>query len=197
LGAGTGLGQAFLIWSAAENGYHVVASEGGHVDFAPRTPLEISLLTFLTAKYARVSYERILSGHGILDIYAFLVEEPAFRFLTRADTAAAMVAEDPAAVISRRALDGSDPVCAMTLAVFSNVLGALAGNLALSLLATGGVFIAGGIAPRVLPFLQKGLFREAFEQKGRLTPLVARIPAFVVTHPQPGLLGAATVAASL
>jgi glucokinase len=85
----------------------------------------------------------------------------------------------------------------MTLAVFSNVLGALAGNLALSLLATGGVFIAGGIAPRVLPFLQKGLFREAFEQKGRLTPLVARIPAFVVTHPQPGLLGAATVAASL
>ena len=124
-------------------------------------------------------------------------EEAAFRMLGRPDTASAMAAGDPAAVISRRALDGSDPVCAAALATFCGVLGALAGNLALALLTTGGVFIAGGIAPRVLPFLQKGLFRDAFERKGRLQPIVARIPVFVVTHAQPGLLGAATVAAAL
>ena len=99
---------------------------------------------------------------------------------------------DPAAVITQRALDFSDPVCEMAVAIFSSVLGALAGNLALYALATGGVFIAGGIAPRVLPYLQRGGFRDAFEAKGRMTPLVARIPAFVVTHPQLGLLGAAT-----
>jgi glucokinase len=197
LGAGTGLGEAFLHWSATENRYRVLPSEGGHADFAPRTALEISLLTYLTAKYGRVSYERILSGQGLVDLYAFLSEEPAFRALRSPGTAAAIATEDPAAAISRRALDGSDPVCEAALGVFAGVLGALAGNLALTLLATGGVFVAGGIAPRVLPFLQKGLFRDAFERKGRLQPLVARIPAFVVTHPQPGLLGAATIAAGI
>ncbi|MES1205743.1 MAG: glucokinase [Pseudomonadota bacterium] len=197
LGAGTGLGQAFLLWSPADNRYQVVPSEGGHVDFAPRTPLEADLLRFLAAKYGRVSYERVLSGHGLVDAYAFLSEEPAFRALGRADTPAAMAAEDPAAVISTRALDGSDPVCAAALTVFCGVLGALAGNLALEVLATGGVFVAGGIAPRVLPFLRRGGFREAFERKGRLQPLVARIPAFVVTHGEPGLVGAAAVAAAL
>jgi glucokinase len=197
LGPGTGLGQAFLLWSAAEDRYQVVPSEGGHVDFAPRTPLESDLLAYLTAKYGRVSYERVLSGHGLVDLFAFLSAEPAFRVLGRADTAAAMAVGDPAAVISRRALDGTDPVCAAALTIFCDVLGALAGNLALTLLATGGVFIAGGIAPRVLPFLQKGGFREAFERKGRLQPLVARIPVFVVTHPQAGLLGAAKLAAVL
>ena len=197
LGAGTGLGQAFLLWSPAEDRYQVVPSEGGHADFAPRTALEASLLRFLAAKYGRVSYERILSGHGLVDLFAFLNEEPAFRALARPETAAAMATEDPAAVISQRALDGSDPVCAAALGVFASVLGALAGNLALTVLATGGVFIAGGIAPRVLPFLERGFVREAFERKGRLHQLVAQVPLFVVTHPQPGLLGAASVAAGL
>ena len=197
LGAGTGLGQAFLLWSAAEGRHHVVPSEGGHCDFAPRTSLEADLLRYLTAKYGRVSYERILSGHGLVDAYAFLSEEPALRVLGRPETVTALGAEDPAAVISRRALDGSDPVCGAALAIFCGVLGALAGNLALTVLATGGVFVAGGIAPRVLPFLQKGLFREAFERKGRLQPLVARIPAYIVTHAEPGLLGAAAIAAQL
>lgn len=197
LGAGTGLGQAFLLWSASENRYQVVSSEGGHIDFAPRTPLECDLLLFLAAKYGRVSYERVLSGHGLVDLYAFLSEESAFRALGRPDTPAAMAAGDPAAVITQRALDGSDPICAAALTVFCNVLGALSGNLALTLLATGGVFIAGGIAPRVLPFLQRPSFRESFERKGRLQPLVARVPVLVVTHAQPGLLGAATVAAGL
>jgi len=197
MGAGTGLGQAFLLWSQAEDGYQVVPSEGGHIDFAPRPGMEGELLRFLPAKYGRVSYERVLSGHGLVYLYAFLSEEPAFRALQKPETVAALAAQDPAAVISQRAQDGSDTICGAALSIFCSVMGALAGNLALTVLATGGVFVAGGIAPRVLPFLQKGLFRDAFERKGRLQGIVARIPAFVVTHSEPGLLGAATVAASL
>jgi len=200
LGAGTGLGEAFLLWSKANQRYEVVASEGGHMDFAPRTPLEAGLMQFLTAKYGRVSCERILSGPGLVDVFSFFAQEPACRPLIRPETRAALAepgpGHDPAATISERALAGADPVCEMALAVFCSVLGSVAGNLALAVLATGGVFVAGGIAPRVLPYLQKGVFREAFDRKGRLHTLVERIPAFVVTHPQIGLLGAATVAAS-
>jgi glucokinase len=199
LGAGTGLGQAFLLWSAAENAYQVVPSEGGHVDLAARTPLEHGLVAFLTGKYGRVSCERVLSGNGLVDAFKFLSEEPACRSLIRPETAAVLAApgNDPAAAISQRALAGTDPVCEMALALFCSVLGAVAGNLGLMVLATGGVFVAGGIAPRVLPFLQRGGFREAFDRKGRLHTLVERMPAYVVTHPQPGLLGAATIAAGL
>ncbi len=196
-----GIERVQLVKSAPDNGYQVIASEGGHADLAPRTPLEMGLLHFLTAKYGRVSYERVLSGHGLVDVFTFLSQEPACATMVRDDTRAALAAQgpghDPAAVISRRGLDGSDPVCEMALAIFCSVLGALAGNLGLYALASGGVFIAGGIAPRVLPYLQRGGFREAFERKGRMTPLVARLPAFVVTHPQPGLLGAAIIAAAL
>ena len=199
LGAGTGLGQAFLLWSATEDRYHVIPSEGGHVDLAARTPLEQGLVRFLTVKYGRVSCERVLSGHGLVDAFAFLAEEPACSGLIRPETAAVLATpgpgHDPAAAISARAMDGSDPVCEMALALFCSVLGAVAGNLALMVLATGGVFVAGGIAPRILSFLQRGVFREAFDRKGRLHTLVERIPAYVVTHPQPGLLGAAAVAA--
>jgi glucokinase len=199
LGAGTGLGQAFLLWSPAENRYQVVSSEGGHVDLAARTPLEQGLVQFLTVKYGRVSCERVLSGQGLVDVFAFLSEEPACQGLLRREAAALLGGaaghKDPAAAISERALAGTDPVSEMALAIFCSVLGAVAGNLALMVLATGGVFVAGGIAPRVLPFLQRGGFREAFDRKGRLHTLVERIPAYVVTHPQPGLLGAATVAA--
>jgi glucokinase len=196
LGAGTGLGQAFLIWSATENRYQVVSSEGGHVDLAARTPLEHGLVHFLTGKYGRVSCERVLSGQGLVDVFKFLSEEPACRGLIRPETAAVLAAtgNDPAAAISQRALAGTDPVCEMALALFCSVLGAVAGNLGLMVLATGGVYVAGGIAPRILPYLQRGGFREAFERKGRLHTLVERMPAYVVTHPQPGLLGAATIA---
>jgi glucokinase len=198
LGAGTGLGEAFLTWSPTENRYQVIPSEGGHADLAPRTPLELALFHYLTAKYGRVSYERVLSGRGLIDAFTFLSQEPACASMIREQTRADMAApgHDPAAVITQRALDFSDPVCEMAVAIFASVLGALAGNLALYALATGGVFIAGGIAPRVLPYLQRGTFREAFEAKGRMTSLVARIPAFIVTHPQLGLLGAATLASS-
>jgi glucokinase len=199
LGAGTGLGQAFLLWSAPENRYQVVASEGGHVDLAARTPLEHGLVHFLTGKYGRVSCERVLSGKGLVDVFQFLSEEPACRGLIRSETQAALAAagNDPAAVISQRALAGTDPVCEMALALFCSVLGAVAGNLGLMVLATGGVYVAGGIAPRILPFLQRGGFREAFDRKGRLHTLVERMPAYIVTHAQPGLLGAATIAAAL
>jgi len=199
LGAGTGLGQAFLFWSPTENRYRVVSSEGGHVDLAARTPLEHGLVQFLTRKYGRVSAERVLSGRGLVDVFTFLTEEPACRPLLRPETAAVLAAPEPrrdlAATISERALAGTDPVCEMALALFCSVLGATAGNLALMVLATGGVFVAGGIAPRILPYLQRGVFREAFDRKGRLHTLVERIPVYVVTHAQPGLLGAAKIAA--
>jgi glucokinase len=199
LGAGTGLGEAFLLWSTSENRYQVVPSEGGHMDFAPRTPLEAGLLQFLGNKYGRVSCERVLSGRGLVDVFSFLAQEPACRALIRPETIAALAqpSPDPAAIISERGLSGADPICEMSLAVFCSVLGAVAGNLALAVLATGGVFVVGGIAPRVLPYVEKGVFREAFESKGRLHTLLERLPAFVVTHPQVGLIGAAAAAASL
>jgi glucokinase len=201
LGPGTGLGQAFLLWSAADDRYQVVSSEGGHADLAARTPLEIGLTQFLAAKYGRVSCERVLSGHGLVDVFTFLSEEPACRALLRPETSAALAGSgpghDPAAEISKRAMAGVDPVCEMALSMFCSVLGATAGNLGLMVLATGGVYVAGGIAPRILSFLQRGAFREAFDRKGRLHTLVEKLPAFVVTHPQPGLLGAAKIAAAL
>jgi glucokinase len=200
LGAGTGLGEALLLWSGSLGRYEVVPSEGGHADFAPRTPMEAGLLQYLSSKYGRVSCERVLSGNGLVDIFSFLALEPACRPLIQPDTAAVLAApttdHDVAAEISKRGLAGTDPICEMSLALFCSVMGAVAGNMALGVLATGGVFVAGGIAPRILPYLQKGGFREAFERKGRLHTLVERIPAFVVTHPQPGLLGAATIASA-
>jgi glucokinase len=201
LGAGTGLGVAFLLWSTDDNAYQVIPSEGGHMDFAPRTPLEAGLMQYLIHKYGRVSCERVLSGRGLVDVFTFLSQEPGCRALIRPETTAALAVAhadaDPAAVISERGLTAADPICEMSLAVFCSVLGAVAGNLALAILATGGVFVAGGIAPRVLSYVQNGVFREAFDRKGRLHTLLERLPAFVVTHPQIGLVGAAAAAADL
>ncbi len=189
-GAGTGLGQAFLFWSPTDRRYQVVASEGGHVDFTPRTGLESGLLTYLTGRYGRVTYERVLSGAGIADIFGFLMNEPACRPLVSPETKAAMIVENPTAVVVRQALEGKDPICLIAMDLFSSALGGLAGNLALTFLASGGVFIAGGIAPRITTIMQNGTFREAFEAKGRFQPLVAKIPSFVVTHKEVGFLGA-------
>jgi glucokinase len=188
-GAGTGLGEAFLVWSPGENRYQVIPSEGGHVDFTPRTPLENGLLYYLSGRYGRVSFERVLSGAGIADIFNFLASEPSCRSLITEETRAAVVTEDPAAVVTRQAVAGKDPVCVIAINTFVSVLGGLAGNLALTTLASGGVFIAGGIAPRIVQFLQRGPFRESFEAKGRMQPLVAKIPAFLVVNPDLGLLG--------
>jgi glucokinase len=189
-GAGTGLGEAFLVWSPGDNRYQVIPSEGGHVDFTPRTSLETGLFHYLSGRYGRVSFERVLSGAGIADVFEFLMNEPACRPLVAEETRKAIIAEPPAAVITRMALEGKDPVCLMALNVFMSVLGGLTGNLALTMLASGGVFIAGGIAPRIAPLFTKGPFRESFEAKGRMQQIVARIPTFLVMHKDLGLLGA-------
>jgi glucokinase len=199
-GPGTGLGVAFLVWSTTEHRYQVVASEGGHMDFAARTPLEAALLQALSQKYGRVSLERVLSGAGIVDVFHFLESEPALRPMVRDETRAAMALADGgdgAAVVTKQALAGNDPVCLLAVNMFVSVLGGLAGNLALAGLATGGVYIAGGIGPRIVPLLQRGPFRECFEAKGRMQPLVRKIPAFLVVNPDLGLLGASVQAARI
>lgn len=193
LGAGTGLGQGFLIHTGEH--YIVVPSEGGHSDFAPRNALEIRLLGYLTEKFTRVSYERILSGQGLINIYEFfrdseqMAESPQVR--------AQMRTEDDAAVISHNGLERSDPLCERALDVFCAVYGAEAGNLGLKVLARGGVYLAGGIAGKIISRLEEGAFRYAFEQKGRYTTFLETVPTYVIVHPQPGLMGAAIAAKRL
>lgn len=189
-GAGTGLGEAFLVWSPGEDRYQVIPSEGGHVDFTPRTSLEAGLFHYLSGRYGRVSFERVLSGAGIADVFEFLTNEPACRPLVTEETRQAIIVEPPAAVITRMGVEGKDPVCLMTLNIFMSVLGGLLGNLALTMLASGGVYIAGGIAPRLSTLFPKGPFRESFEAKGRMQQIVARIPTYLVMHKDLGLLGA-------
>lgn len=193
LGGGTGLGEALLLWEG--DGYRVHSSEGGHADFAPRDVLQWGLLEFLHGQYKHVSYERVLSGPGLLNIYRYLVKRGLA--LEVSEVQAEMARGDPAAVISRHALAGTDAACAKALNIFISVYGAEAGNLALKVLATGGVYLAGGIAPRILDKLQSGTFILAFRQKGRLSAMLANIPVHVILNPRVGLLGAAAVAARL
>jgi glucokinase len=184
---GTGLGEAILCWDGTV--HHPVASEGGHVDFAPRGELQTKLLGWLAARHGHVSYERILSGPGIVAVYEFLretgvaAEAPALR--------TALAAADPAAVISRAALDQNDPLCEATLDVFVRVLGAKAGNLALEAVAFGGVFVAGGVTAHLAPALADGRFLEAFRDKGRHRTLLERMPVSLVLEPNAAWLGAA------
>ena len=190
IGAGTGLGQGFLLWKGDR--YQVLPSEGGHTDFAPIGELQAGLLTFLRGKFGRVSWERILSGSGIADVYEYLlaagvaVEAPAVR--------AAFGTEDPAAVIGRHAVAGTDCLSVRTLDLFCEILGAQAGNLALTVVATGGVYVAGGIAPRFVDRLKTGRFLAAFRDKGRMKDLLSRLPVHVITNPHVALLGAGAVA---
>lgn len=195
-GPGTGLGAAFLVWSEGQRRYLVLPSEGGHGDFPPRTALEWGLLAFLTARHGRVSYERVLSGPGLEGIFDYLMTDPATCALTTDETRRAMATEDGAAVITRQAIAGADPACTLAVDLFCSALGAMAGNLALTILATGGVYLAGGIPARILPLLQRGPFRQAFENKGRFRGFLEKVPVFAVTHPSVGLLGAAALAAS-
>lgn len=193
-GPGTGLGQAFLFWSATDRSYQVVPSEAGHGDFAPRTAMEFGLATQLAERYGRVSYERVISGPAFKDLLAYLLAEPSCRSLVTEETRAAVLLDDPAAVIVRQAVAGRDPLCVLAVNMFASALGAFVGNLALAVLATGGVFIAGGIAPRILAILQSGVLREAFEAKGRFQPFLSKIPLHIVTSREVGLLGAAALA---
>jgi glucokinase len=195
IGAGTGLGEAVVV--STGSGYQVVASEGGHADFAPRNDVEIELLRFLLKRHARVSYERILSGRGLVALYDFVRSRSpeAGSAAVREEIAAS--SGDAAPIVTRHALAGTDPLCAQAVSLFTSIYGAEAGNLALKLVARGGVYVAGGIAPRILPKLLDGTFRSSFVAKGRLSPLLEATPVKVVVNPDAGLLGAATLAARL
>lgn len=188
---GTGLGEAGLFWDGTR--HHVFACEGGHTDFAPQNDLQIELLRFLIAKFGHVSYERILSGPGLVNVYEFLRESGCGK--ESAKTAAAMTSGDPAAAVSRAALSGEDALAENALEVWIAVYGAEASNLALKILATGGLFLAGGISPKILPKLKGPCFMNSFVNKGRLSPLVESMPVYVVTNDKTGLLGAARCAA--
>jgi glucokinase len=192
LAAGTGLGEAFLVGTGG-GGYVPLASEGGHVDFAPRTGIEIRLHAFLGGMYGRASVERVLSGPGLRDIHRFLrevegVAEPP-------GVAAETRVENPQHAIVRNGLAGTSPACAEALRLFCSLYGAEAGNLALQYLATGGVYLGGGIAPAILPVLRAGEFLAAFRDKGRMAELLYRVPVSVILDPTAPLLGAAHYAA--
>jgi len=187
---GTGLGEAGLFWDGSR--HHVFASEGGHTDFGPQGDLQIELVRFLQARFGHVSYERILSGPGLVNVYEFLrdsgcgKESPEF--------AAALENGDPAAVISGAAIDGTNKLAEKALDIWIAVYGAEAANLALKVMATGGLFLAGGISPKVLAKLKGPVFMQSFLDKGRLRPLLEAIPVQVVTNEKAGLLGAARCA---
>jgi glucokinase len=187
---GTGLGEAFLVWDGAR--YRAQASEGGHADFAPTNSLEIGLLRYLLDRFEHVSYERVCSGRGIPNIYAYLkdsgyAEEPTWLAEQLA------TGDDPTPIIAKAALDEERPceLCVATLNTFVSIMGAEAGNMALKVVATGGVYLGGGIPPRILPALEKRPFMEAFQRKGRLSDLMAEMPVHVILNPKVALLGAA------
>lgn len=187
---GTGLGEAFLTWDGRQ--YRGHPSEGGHVDFAPSDDLGKELLIYLQKKLGHVSYESVCSGPGILNIYCFLrekcyAEEPPWLSERMAGE------HDPVPVIIECALDRvyRCDLCMMTLSLFVSILGAEAGNLALKVMATNGVYLGGGIPRRILPFLEDVRFMESFRYKGRMSDLVSQIPVFVILNPRIALLGAA------
>jgi glucokinase len=188
ISAGTGLGEAGLIY---ENGQRrPFASEGGHADFAPRTELEVELLRFLMKETGHVSNERVLSGPGLVNVYRFLRDTS--RFSEPSWLADEMQGSaTPAAVISRAALSGKSDLCVAAVEMMVSIYGAEAGNLALKMLATAGVYIGGGIAPKIADKLKGSQFMDAFTDKGRMRPLLEAIPVRVVMNDQTALLGSA------
>lgn len=188
IAAGTGLGEAMLI--RTENGMHVSASEGGHADFAPNDEAQIALLRYLRASQPHVSWERVVSGPGLKNIYDALknamgLQEPAWlsgRFLEM---------DDPAATIAESALNETSEICVRAMEIFMTAYGAEAGNLALKALSTGGLYIGGGIAPKILPLFQKPTFMTAFLNKGRFAELLGKVPVKVILEPKTALRGAA------
>jgi len=200
ISAGTGLGEAGLVRGGAAGGATAaLATEAGHADFAPRVEVEIELLRYLGQRFGHVSYERILSGPGLVNVYQFLRdsgrgEEPAW---LREELGKG----DPAPAISRAALEERSPLCELALEIFLQVYGAEAGNLALRTMATGGIFVGGGIAPKVYAGLEKaaparakrflGSFRDAFVQKGRFAAMLEAVPVRLILNDRAALLGAA------
>jgi glucokinase len=195
IAAGTGLGEAILYWDGDQ--HRVMATEGGHAYFAPRTDEEIELLQYLRKKYGgHVSYERVLSGSGFFNIYSFLRDtsyapEPA-GMKERIESA-----DDPSVVVTQAGLEQKDPLSVRTLELFASIYGAEAGNLALRCLAVGGVYVGGGIAPKILPALKEGHFMNGYTEKGRFSDLVRGIPVSVGLNLRAPLLGAAYYALRL
>ena len=192
IAAGTGLGEALLIWDGKSR-HTPVASEGGHCDFAARTDREVALLEYLrrTLK-GRVSFERVVSGLGLRNVYSFLKDEVKMDepdWLRKR-----LESEDPNAVIGSCAEDGSSELCHETMQIFAAAYGAETGNIALKILATGGMYLGGGIAPKILKTLQNGAFLQAFADKGRLQPVLEAIPVRVILDDTCALLGAAAFA---
>ncbi|HKK07025.1 MAG TPA: glucokinase [Gammaproteobacteria bacterium] len=194
IGAGTGLGEGLLVWRGKEGQgrYEALATEGGHSGFSPTDEIQIALLRWLQARHDHVSNELVLSGPGLVNIYRFLHEYEE----GPADILARVLAEDdPAATISGLALGEAEPVATRALDLFCRIYGARAGDLALTGLARGGVFVAGGIAPQILTKLRDGQFVEAFCHKGKMAELMRTIPIHVVLNADVGVMGAAVVAA--
>jgi len=185
---GTGLGEAFLTWDGQRHRPH--ATEGGHVDFAPTNPRQVQLLRYLWPRHAHVSYELVCSGMAIPNVYAYFksggyAQEPDWL----ADRLAR--AEDTTPVIVNGALEERCELCVMTLQTFVSILGAEAGNLALKVMATGGVYLGGGIPPRILEVLEQGAFLDAFHHKGRLGDVLVDVPVHVILDSDIALFGAA------
>ncbi len=196
IAAGTGLGEAGLYWDGTA--HHPFATEGGHADFAPTDELELGLLQFLQRQHGHVSWERVVSGPGLVEIYRYLQQggevhldgEPP-------ELAAEMASGDPGAVISRHAASGTSRLCRRALDLFVKLYAAEAGNLALKTMATGGVYIGGGIAPKNLERMTSGTFIESFRSKGRMRPLLEAMPVRMLLNADTALLGAAHHAAAL
>jgi glucokinase len=202
IGAGTGLGEALIIPmptgsrdADARHRWHVVATEGGHSDFSPRDELEVELLRWLRTRHGHVSWERVVSGMGIANIYKFLRDTGV---VPEGEAIAnEMKTTDAGAVIGKHALEGTDALCMKTIDVFVSAYGAEAGNLALKGLATGGVYITGGIAPKLLPKLTDGAFLRSYRDKGRLSALVEKASVKVVLDQEVPLRGSAYVASTM
>lgn len=198
IGAGTGLGVAQMIWQAGR--YHIIPSEGGHADFAPADEIQMALLRYMQRSFLHVSYDRILSGSGLTQIYAFLQEQSqgavagASGIVPPATLVHPCTAHDAAAISTAAS---TDPIARAAVDLFVSIYGAQAGNLALFNLAYGGVYIAGGIAPKILSYIEAGGFMLAFSNKGRMTELMAGMRVSVIIHGKVGVMGAARAAAGM
>ena len=186
IAAGTGLGEALLHWDGEH--YHPLATEGGHSDFAPQTQQQDQLLAYLRGLFPdHVSYERILSGPGFSHLYDFII---ASQFAPPCPIVPALGDPDRSAIISRLGIQGEDSACAETIRLFVEIYAAEAGNLALKALATGGVFIGGGIGPKIRPALENGNFMQAFTAKGRFNPVLSKFSVKLALNPKTPLIGA-------
>lgn len=191
LGAGTGLGMAMLVWT--DGGYKVVPSEGGNTDFAPINEVQSRLWSYLSHRLERVWCGALLSGRGLERIYQFLSETDTLR--VRTSGGRAQESGLSAADVTTRAVEGSDPRAVSTVNLFLEIYGAVAGNLALTLMAHGGIYVAGGIAPRIAQMFTDGTFMRGFQAKGKFTDLMRTFPVNVVLTPEVGLRGAVAIAA--